>query len=147
LWRGDRFVGIHASSGQDIECESLITSLPIVLGERLPANVIKALAKRIRRCATPHGLATEDPGSELYSDDYHAYWRGSVWAPSTMLVVDGLRRAGEDALARRIARAYCRAAAACGFRENWGPLDGAGRMEVAYTWTSSVYLVLAHEYV
>jgi hypothetical protein len=63
-----------------------------------------------------------------------------------MLVVDGLRRAGEEVLARRIARAACRAMARCAFRENWDPLTGAGRMELAYTWTSSVYLVLAHEY-
>lgn len=61
-----------------------------------------------------------------------------------MLVVDGLRAAGETVLARRIARAFCRAAAKCQYRENWDPLTGEGRMELAYTWTSSVYIVMAH---
>ena len=145
-WRGDRFVGIHCPTGRDVECESLITSIPIVLGRRLPEEVIEALAQRIARCVTPHGVATEDPASERFSNDFHAYWRGSVWAPSTMLVCDGLRAAGREGLSRRIARAACRAMARCGFRENWDPLTGAGRMEVAYTWTSSVYLILAHEY-
>ena len=147
LWRGDRFVGIHCPSGRDIECESLITSLPIVLGRRLPPAVIRALVRRIRRCAAAHGLATEDPASDQYDGNFHAYWRGSAWAPSTMLVVDGLRSAGAERLSRRIARAACRAMAKCRYRENWDPLTGGGRMELAYTWTSSVYLILAHEFV
>jgi glycogen debranching enzyme len=147
FWRGDRFVGIHCPTGRDVDCDSLITCLPIVLGDRLPRHVVKALTKRIRSCTTSHGVATQDPASAAYDTNFHAYWRGSVWAPSTMLVVDGLRRAGEEALSRRIARGACRAMARHHFRENWDPLTGDGRMELAYTWTSSVYLVLAHEYV
>ena len=63
-----------------------------------------------------------------------------------MLVVDGLRSAGQEPLSRRIAHAACRAMAKCHYRENWDPLTGEGRMEFAYTWTSSVYLILAHEF-
>ena len=40
---------------------ALALALPVVLGDRLPADVIAALVRRIRRCVTPHGLATEDP--------------------------------------------------------------------------------------
>ena len=147
LWKGDRFVGIRRPDGRMIDCESLITCIPLVLGTRLPADVRQALTARIARFVTPHGLATEAPDSPEYYHNNHAYWRGPVWPPPVMLIVDGLAQSGEAALAARIARRYCRAAARCCFRENFDALTGAGCSDYAYTWTSSVYLILAHEHI
>ena len=44
------------------------------------------------RFLTEHGPATEAPDSPRYESD--GYWRGPIWAPSTYLIVDGLRRGG-----------------------------------------------------
>jgi len=33
-----------------------------------------------------------------------------------------------------------------GFAENYDALTGEARRDPAYTWTSSVFLILAHEY-
>ena len=63
-----------------------------------------------------------------------------------MIAVSGLREAGYHDLAQRISAAYCRATAACSFRENHDPLTGAGRSDYAFTWTASVSLILAQEY-
>ena len=147
LWKGDRFVGLRRPDGKEIDCRSLITCMPVILGNRLPAAVQKALAKRIRTFMTPHGLATEHPDSPEFLVQKHAYWRSSVWPPPVMIAVSGLMDSGETALAQRIARRYCRATAKCFFRENHDPLTGEGRSDVSYTWASSVYLILAHEYV
>ncbi|RNB82350.1 hypothetical protein EDM56_23795 [Brevibacillus fluminis] len=148
FWTGERFVARMASSGQAIEADSLLLMMPIVLGERLPATVrdrVVAALKQTDGFLTEHGFATERIGSSSYVPD--GYWRGPIWAPSTMLIVDGLRKAGEDSFAREIARRFCRMAQNCGMAENFDAQSGRALRDPAFTWTSSVYLILAHEYV
>ncbi len=60
-----------------------------------------------------------------------------------MLIVDGLRHASADRLARTIARRFCRLAARSGMAENFDALSGRGLRDRAYTWTASVFLLLA----
>ena len=148
LWRGDRFValrsGDHAGPAAG---DSLFLYLPLLLGRRLPERVRTALIAgllRPGRFLTEHGLATESPQSPLYVPD--GYWRGPIWAPSTMLLVDGLAACGELDAARDIARRFCRMAARSGMAENYNALTGAGLRDRAYTWTSSVFLLLGSEY-
>ncbi len=78
---------------------SLLDLMPIVLGGELPDRIRDTLVRRIRAHLTPYGLATELPGSPHYEPD--GYWRGPIWAPATVLIEDGLRRAGADATRRR----------------------------------------------
>jgi hypothetical protein len=92
LWSGGRFVARSPVSGETWSTSSLLHLMPIVLGEQLPAEISGALADRIRQHLTPHGLATELPTSMHYAAD--GYWRGPIWAPATVLIEDGLRRAG-----------------------------------------------------
>ncbi|HUV38960.1 MAG TPA: trehalase family glycosidase, partial [Planctomycetota bacterium] len=143
LWRTDRFVAVRQPSGEAIDTQSLILCLPIVLGKRLPAEVRGALIKRIGTFVTKFGLATEHPDSPHYLPD--GYWRGPIWAPSTMLIVDGLVQSDEKALAERIAQRFCRMCAKSGFAENFDALTGEALRDRAYTWTSSVFLLLASE--
>ncbi len=143
LWREDRFIARRALDGHEVVCDSLVPCMPIVLGTRLPQAVRTALVKRLRGHLTDHGLATERPESPAYEAD--GYWRGPIWAPSTLLVVDGLRAVGRDRLARTIASRFCRLCDREGFAENFDALTGAGLRDRAYTWTSSVLLVLAHD--
>ncbi len=68
-------------------------------------------------------------GSELPSSPYYqpdGYWRGPIWAPSTVLVVDGLRRAGHGELAKRISERFRALCEASGFAENFDALTGTG---------------------
>jgi putative isomerase len=62
-----------------------------------------------------------------------------------MVVMDGLRAYGEAELAADIARRFCNTAKASGFPENYNARAGEPLRDRAYTWTSSVYLILAHE--
>jgi len=150
LWRGETFVVpsvADGNAGKAAGSDSLLVYLPIVLGERLPqavrAKMIAAL-KDEGRFLTAHGLATESPKSSFYQAD--GYWRGPIWAPSTLVTIDGLAQLGETALARRLARGFCEMCEREGFAENFDALTGAGLRDRAYTWTSSVFLILAHEY-
>ena len=141
LWTGDRFVARSAHSGATWTSSSLLDLMPVVLGEHLPQRIGDALADRIEAHLTAYGLATELPTSPHYLDD--GYWRGPIWAPSTVLIEDGLRRAGHDRLADEISSRFRALCETSGFAENFDALTGAGLRDRAYTWTASSYLLLA----
>src|SRR5262249_33454069 len=132
-------------SGNTWHSGSLLDLMAVVLGDDLPPGIRDFLARRIGEHLTEHGLATELPTSPHYQPD--GYWRGPIWAPSTVLIEDGLRRAGRVELADEISarfRALCKRS---GFAENFDALTGAGLRDRAYTWTASAYLILAAAYV
>ncbi|MET7331082.1 hypothetical protein [Nonomuraea sp. NPDC005650] len=141
LWDGERFVARGVLSGRTWSSSSLLDLMPIVLGEELPHPVRAALAARIERHLTAFGPATELPGSPHYLDD--GYWRGPIWAPSTVLIEDGLRRAGYPDLADEISARFRALCEASGFAENFDARTGEGLRDRAYTWTASAYLHLA----
>ncbi|MEV4178830.1 trehalase family glycosidase [Nonomuraea sp. NPDC049709] len=141
LWTGERFVARSARSGQSWASASLLDLMPIVLGDELPEAVHTALAARVQEHLTAFGPATEHPSSEHYQDD--GYWRGPIWAPSTVLIEDGLRRAGHTALADEISARFRKLCERSGFAENFDARTGEGLRDRAYTWTASAYLILA----
>ncbi|HAS83634.1 MAG TPA: glycogen debranching protein [Verrucomicrobia bacterium] len=141
LWCEDHFVARLAHDGTAVESMSLIPWLPLVLGERLPETVRGCLRRGIERHLTEWGLATERVDSPDYSED--GYWRGPIWAPSTFLAVTGLERSGHGDLAAVIADRFCKLCAKSGFAENYNAITGAPLRDPAYTWTASVFLLLA----
>lgn len=143
LWKDDHFVGILKPSGTTVECESLLICMPMVLGKRLPEEVRNHLLARIKDHLTVHGLATEKLDSPAYVEG--GYWRGPIWAPSTMLITSGLDEIGEHELSQTIKRAFCEMCKTHGFYENFDPLTGKGYYDPAYTWTSSVFMIFANQ--
>jgi glycogen debranching enzyme len=141
LWTGDRFVARGVDSGDTWHSSSLLDLMPIVLGEHLPDEISGVLADRIEAHLTPYGLATELPTSPHYLSD--GYWRGPIWAPATVLIEDGLRRAGHHRLADDISARFRALCETHGFAENFDALTGTGLRDRAYTWTASSYLLLA----
>jgi glycogen debranching enzyme len=141
LWRSDRFHARGVMSGQDWPTDGLLDLMPIVLSAELPENVTANLVERITAHLTEHGLATELPSSPHYQSD--GYWRGPIWAPATILIEDGLRRAGRTALADEISHRFRTLCERSGFAENFDARTGAGLRDRAYTWTASAYLLLA----
>ena len=147
FWQGDHFVAMRSGDHMVADTESLLFYLPLILGKRLPQGVRQELVvglTRPGRFLTPYGLATESPGSPDYEPD--GYWRGPIWAPATLILVEGLAECGELGLARDIARRFCDMVAQNGMAENYNALNGEGLRDHAYTWTASIFLVLAHEY-
>jgi glycogen debranching enzyme len=141
LWVAGKFVARGAESGLTYSSSSLLDLMAIVLGPKLPDQVRAALAASIESHLTVHGLATELVSSPEYRSD--GYWRGPIWAPSTILVEDGLRRGGFIALADEISERFRTLCERSGFAENFDSETGTGLRDRAYTWTASSYLILA----
>jgi hypothetical protein len=141
LWATDRFVARAVDTGETWSSSSLLDLMPVVLGEHLPGDVSSTLADHIKAHLTPYGLATELPTSPHYLAD--GYWRGPIWAPATVLIEDGLRRAGHERLADDISARFRALCETHGFAENFDALTGTGLRDRAYTWTASSYLLLA----
>ncbi|MFP4381778.1 MAG: amylo-alpha-1,6-glucosidase [Candidatus Sumerlaeia bacterium] len=147
-WNGEQFVSLrNGDHARAEEGDSMLNFIPIVLGKRLPKKYRKKLAEALLpdgRFVTQYGPATESPQSSLY--EKNGYWRGPIWPPSTMLVYDGLLRGGYKDQAKEIARRYCDMCVSSGYMsENYDPLTGEALCDRAYTWGSSVFIILAHE--
>lgn len=146
FWDGEKLVAKHLGDKVD-SGDSLLLFMPIVLGDRLPKEVLQKLIEGLKeegRFLTNHGLATESLNSPYYMDD--GYWRGPIWAPSTMLFIDSLFSVGEKEFAQELARKYCDMTLKSGMAENYNAKTGDGLRDRAFTWTSSVFLILANEY-
>ncbi|MDK8183201.1 trehalase family glycosidase [Paenibacillus sp. UMB4589-SE434] len=148
FWHNGEMRALRSGSHEPLGGDSLLVYLPIILADRLSADVKEWLVNGLAdssKFLAPHGFATESLSSEAYESD--GYWRGPIWAPVMMLLVDGLVRAGERGLAQTAADRFCRMAEKSGMAENFNAMTGEGLRDRAFTWTSSVYLMLAHEYI
>jgi glycogen debranching enzyme len=126
---------------------SLEPMMSLILGENLDAEMFNSMVKQLDDYMTPYGLASEMPSSPLYRPDPDAYWCGPIWAPAMYLVIDGLNRGGRRDLAVDLAQRFDRLIQqAGGYYENFDAKTGKGLKTKAYTWTSSVHLLLLHEY-
>ena len=126
------------------ERDSLLMYIPLVLGALLPDDVRRRLIEGVGdsdRFWSPHGLATESLTSPFFTRD--GYWRGPVWAPVVLLFWDALQQAGAPRLAESLARRFCGTVDAHGFYENFDATTGQGLRDSAFTWTASVFLILA----
>jgi glycogen debranching enzyme len=147
-WNGERFVAkVSITHEHEENPTSLLSLMPLVLGEMLPKDISDKLVAVLEKdFLTENGLATEMPASKHYNPD--GYWRGPIWAPSTYLIVDGLRRGGYTELAETVAKRYCDMSClkAKGNYENFDALTGKGWRAPGYTWSASVYMLLRGEY-
>jgi glycogen debranching enzyme len=143
LWQGTRFAARATHTGRLRPSSSLLDLMPIVLGGDLPPRVTGRLAAGIAGHLTEHGPATEPAGTPHYAAD--GYWRGPIWAPATVLIEDGLRRAGHADLADTVSRRFRALCERSGLADNFDAVTGAGLRDRAYTWTAAGYLILAAE--
>lgn len=144
LWTGETFCARLANDpARILPDRNLIQFMPLLLGDRLPRAMVQKLVARLTDGGfiTEWGPATESPQSPFYEDD--GYWRGPIWAPTTLLLWDGLRRQGEMELARTIAEKFCSLAAKNGMAENFDARSGRGLRDRAFAWTSAAYMLLA----
>jgi hypothetical protein len=141
LWNGTRFLARRPADGQTVGSTSLLDLMPLALGSALPGYIREQLTAALGVHLTANGLATEPVDSPHYDPD--GYWRGPIWAPSTVLIEDGLRRGGHEDLADEISERFRALCEKSGFAENFDAETGVGLRDRAYTWTASSYLILA----
>ncbi len=148
-WDGDHFHTYQSGTHNEMDdCDSLLPYLPIILGKRLPKEIFDKMASDLmeeNRFLTPFGLATEHVNDRFYISD--GYWRGPIWAPAMMFIIYGLANGGKTEFSEDLAERFCQNCAKEGFAENFDATSGTGLRDRAYTWTSSVFLILAKNYV
>ncbi len=142
----DLLVSLQSGTHEIIKNDSLIEFLPLLLGYRLPDPVRTKMINRLKNESfiTEWGLATESTESPIYRED--GYWQGPIWAPPTLMLIEGLKSCGEVALSREIAHKFLKLCQKSGFAENFNARTGDALKDPSYTWTSSIFMILAHEY-
>jgi hypothetical protein len=104
LWDGERFVCRGAISGRRYASDSLLAYLPVMLGRRLPPEILGALVEQLGGGETflsEYGFRSESRKSGAFGAA--APGRGAVDAALQMLVTGGLFDAGATELAAHAA--------------------------------------------
>ncbi|MDR1232375.1 MAG: hypothetical protein LBK61_13360 [Spirochaetaceae bacterium] len=155
LWDNTERAFLHIGpDGKKFKSTSLIRMLPIILGKKLPVEVRNALADELKtgdHFLTRRGFATESVKSPLYDQrrggSASAYWRGAIWAPSTLLLLKGLVNIGETAFAKEAATRYLKTLESKPdtFYENYDALLDTGCDDYGFGWTAASYVLLKDE--
>ncbi|MCM3730319.1 hypothetical protein M3196_01380 [Fictibacillus nanhaiensis] len=129
--------------GKVIQSQGCLPLVSIILANKLPDPTRKKIIHTLSsdRYLTKWGIASEAIDSPLYEED--AYWRGPIWAPTTLLFVEAFEECGEQQLATEVTEKFLELCKHGGFAENFHAETGEGLRDLAHTWTSSVFIHLA----
>lgn len=98
FWDGRRFVGRSPETDETFSCDSLVFYRPLILGNRLPAEVVDTLAADFSEAG---GYLTKYGLNSCTGAD------GRVIPAENALIASGLLWAGKTELAREIAKRCC----------------------------------------
>jgi len=110
LWNGEKFICRLDETHEVIDVESIAVYQPIILGKRLPKEVIDKIADKVGREDTflmPNGFASESQLSEYYDVTNGAFMLGTILAPVQMMMTVGLYMAGRKDVALENCRRWC----------------------------------------
>ena len=97
------------------------------------AATIAGMAAEVRYLVPSH--APSDPRFDL-----KRYWRGPVWLVCNYMIADGLKRAGEGAMAERLTADSLQLIEHSGFAEYYDPRDGTPLGGGRFSWTAAMVL-------
>jgi hypothetical protein len=110
----------------------VLAAIPPERARRI-ARTIERQAERVRFIVASHDPA--DPRFEA-----KRYWRGPAWLVMNYMTADGLRAAGETAIADRIVRASLELITESGFAEYYDPTTGQACGGGRFSWTAAMVL-------
>lgn len=157
FWDGERFVPMLSTTHEKVYSDSIAVFHPIIMGKRLPQNVIQSIARTLEKdYVTDFGIASEKLGSPL-SAYTNCFLRGNLVSPVQLMMATGLYEAGEKELAQKIARRFCRKVVRDGFALCHYPFDRedlvlespdfnlafGSDILLATSWTAAIFLFLA----
>jgi hypothetical protein len=111
FWNGEKFICRMVGTHEVVDFESIAMYQPIILGKRLPQEIIDKIAAKL---GNPETFFSEKDGG-LYSESRKspyfsigtAFMMGRMLAPVQFMMALGLYNAGKKELALKIARAFC----------------------------------------
>ena len=156
MWNGKQFNALVPNTEEVFETESLCCYQPILLGKRLPQDIIDKMAEDLSvegDFLTPYGVASEKLSSP-YVNVYTGWVAGPVIAPMQLQIAVGLAEAGKTELSKTVANRYCTTLAKGGFYHINNPFTGhgmdKGRDGVLHqhqtSWSATIFLMLAGHY-
>lgn len=158
LWDGRQFRTWLPVKKEYYDSDSVVQLMPVMLGKRLPQDIIDVLVKRLMNedeFLTEYGFATQNIGTDKIF--MRAFTQGTVVAPAQFLLTNGLYDAGKTAEANEVAVRYLNALNHEGLALGIHPCRmepvSFDPIEKVYTsrsvgglfaaWVSSVYIQLA----
>jgi len=125
FWNGSQFISRLAATGEIVEEGSVVSLIPIILGKRLPKDIIDVIESRLAddsQFMTPGGIVSEILDSSEFTIR-GAFMRGAIVATVQLLLSMGLKDAGKEDLAKQIATRYLDLACEKGLSMNLSPYD------------------------
>lgn len=141
----DHIVARDTVTQDVIECDSILPYVSLIIAKYLPETLVQKMIKDLKEnFVTDYGLATEKTTSIYYDPD--GYWRGPIWAPEMVILIDALEEVGEESFSKDLVERFLDIMTKEGFAENFNALDGHALRDPAHTWTSSSYIYLVNKY-
>jgi hypothetical protein len=110
FWNGNKFICLMDTTHEVIDEESIAVYQPIILGKRLPRDIIDKIADAVGdedKFLTPNGFSSESMLSEYYDTQHGAFMLGTILAPVQMMMTVGLYMAGRKDVALRNIINWC----------------------------------------
>lgn len=141
----DQIIARNPISGEIVDNDSILPYLSLCIAQYLPSNIVKKMVQNLKEnFVTINGLSTEQVSSSMYEED--GYWRGPIWAPEMVLLVEALEDIGETEFVKDLLYNFLNTIKNSGFYENYNAKTGKGLRDPAHTWTSSSFLYLEEKY-
>jgi glycogen debranching enzyme len=136
-----QYLSHDATSGASIAVPTVATFLP--LWAEIPAARAARLVELLARPAwwPPYPV----PSVRIDAPEYEAerYWKGPTWVNTNWMIVQGLERLGEDAVATQLREATLALVAREGCKEYFSAATGEGYGADGFSWTAALALDLA----
>lgn len=146
LWTGERFVS-HTLDGKEIARDyGTLGYMPIVLGHRLPEEILKKLVDDLKiegYILSDYGFDKEKMIARELSDIAHNSVRGMIYHPFQVIMLSSLIDMGEEEFAHMVAKRYCDAMVdGPGLSDGLNAFTGA-TPGYGISWTAGAYLLIA----
>jgi|GEM_PF-2283712 len=123
FWKGDGFVYRNARTGKEFRTNSVLGLLPVILGKRLPADILEVLAADIAdesKFMTSGGVVSEKLSSKEFKLE-GTKLRGGINPAIQLAIACGLKDGGYEDLAKEIAEKTCALALETGLGDSIPP--------------------------
>ena len=145
MWDGEHFVGIVPWTHEKVFSGSLIHYIPVVLGDRLPPEILDKLAADLTEegvFLSPWGLSTERMDSDWFEATGRSISRGNIVPPSMLFICAGLLGSRRRDAGRLITERYLTALSTQGMPFLIHPVLGNVFGFAGGSWPACAYTIL-----
>lgn len=140
LWsdRHGQYLCRDRSTGALVDSASIGGIMPVFAA--VPAGRAAQVARTIERQAreVKFIIPSHDPADPRFESK--RYWRGPAWLVMNYMIADGLRAAGETAVADHIVRSSLKLIEQSGFAEYYDPVTGEPCGGGRFSWTAAMVI-------